>query len=273
MRSCSHKIMKLEIDDGQVIETRSDGTRCVHSIGSSEAFHLISKAWLRSGWDAKYVYSFTWLGRPIIQLPEDMFRIQEVIYAVKPEVIIETGVAHGGSLIFHASLCRAMRRGQVIGVDVEIRPHNRKAIESHEMGGLINLVEGSSADPQIVARVRELVGSRQPVLVILDSNHSRDHVLAELEAYADLVTPGSFIVACDGIMKDLVGAPRSQVDWAENNPQTAVRKFLSGRPDFLLEEPPFPFNEGCIHERVTYWPNAFLRKTGVNPQAMRHLPS
>src|SRR5439155_18014109 len=131
----------------------------------------------------KYVYAFTWMGRPIIQLPEDIVRIQEVLYRVKPEVIVETGVAHGGSLILYASLCKAMGHGRVIGVDVEIRPHNRQAIEAHELSPLITLVEGSSVDPTIVACVRDLVREGERAIVILDSNHTKAHVLAELGSY------------------------------------------------------------------------------------------
>src|SRR5690606_19131155 len=147
--------------------------------------------------DNKYVYGFSWMGRPIIQLPEDMIRIQEVVYRLKPDVIVETGVAHGGSLIFYASLCKAMERGRVIGIDIEIRPHNRKAIEAHELAGFITLVEGSSTDPAIVQEVKSLVAPGETAIVILDSNHSKQHVLDELEAYADLVSVGSYIVACD----------------------------------------------------------------------------
>jgi cephalosporin hydroxylase len=231
-----------------------------HPLSSPEAFRLISKAWLRCGWDTKYVYSFSWMGRPIIQLPEDVLRIQEVIYRVKPDVIVETGVAHGGSLIFYASLFRAMGRGRVIGIDIEIRPHNRRAIEAHEMKPLITLVEGSSIEPAIVEAVRALITPGETVLVLLDSNHTKAHVLAELEAYGPLVTPGSYIVATDGIMKEVAGAPRTAPDWTWNNPLDAAVEFASRHPEFSLEEPGFPFNEGAIMERVTYWPKGFLKR-------------
>jgi cephalosporin hydroxylase len=250
-------IITVDLERGIVT---TDGSE-TYGIGTPEAFQLISRAWLRSGWDTKYVYSFTWLGRPIIQLPEDMFRIQELIYRVKPDVLVETGVAHGGSLVFYAGLFKAIGKGRVVGVDVEIRPHNRRAIEAHELFPLITLVEGSSVDPGTVERVRALVNAGETVFVVLDSNHSRDHVLRELEIYAEMVTPGSYIIACDGIMSKLVGAPRSRDDWGWNNPREAVRQFLQQRDDFLLEEPAFAFNEGSIRERVTYWPDAFLRRS------------
>jgi len=252
-------MLKIDLEKGLVHLESSQGAECF-AIGSPEAFRLISRAWLRSGWDSKYVYSFSWMGRPIIQLPEDMLRIQEVIYAVRPDVVIETGIAHGGSLIFYASLMTAMDHGRVIGIDIEIRSHNRMAIEAHEMSERITMLEGSSIEPSLVSRVRDLVRPEERGLVILDSNHSRQHVLAELHAYADFVAPNSYMVACDGIMQEVVGAPRSKPEWVTDNPQSAVKDFLAVRKDFVLEEPGFPFNEGDITERVTYWPNAFLRR-------------
>ena len=230
------------------------------SLEDPEAFELISRAWLRAGWETKYVYGFSWLGRPVIQLPEDMIRIQEVIYDIKPDVIVETGVAHGGSLIFYASLCTAIGKGRVIGIDIDIRPHNHAAIEEHRLSPLISLVEGSSIDPDIVQSVKDQIGAAESVLVLLDSNHLKDHVLAELEAYSPLVSPGSYIVACDGIMQHVVGAARTTEDWSWNNPISAVNEFIAKYPEFECEEPAWPFNEGKLTERVTYWPKAFLRK-------------
>lgn len=229
-------------------------------LADPEAFELISRAWLRAGWDTKYVYGFSWLGRPVIQLPEDMLRIQEVIYDIKPDVIVETGVAHGGSLIFYSSLCAAIGKGRVIGIDIEIRPHNRAAIEEHRLSPLISLVEGSSIDVDIVQSVKDQIGSAETVLVLLDSNHLKDHVLAELEAYSSLVSPGSYIIACDGIMQQVAGAPRTAEDWTWNNPISAINEFVATHPEFECVEPAQPFNEGKITERVTYWPKAFLRK-------------
>ena len=238
--------------------TLSDGTKL--SLDDPRAFTVISDAWIRAGWDTKYVYGFSWLGRPVIQLPEDMLRIQEVIYDIKPDVIVETGVAHGGSLIFYASLCTAIGKGRVIGIDIEIRPHNRAAIEEHRLSPLITLIEGNSVDAGIVQSVKNLIGPAESVLVLLDSNHLKDHVFAELEAYSPLVSPGSYIVACDGIMQQVVGAPRTQEDWSWNNPISAVNAFTAKHPEFKCVEPGWPFNESKITERVTYWPKAFLRR-------------
>ena len=225
-----------------------------------EAFSAVSKAWLRCGWDTKYVYGFSWMGRPIIQLPEDMIRIQELIYTLKPDVVIETGVAHGGSLIFYASLFRAIGKGRTIGIDIEIRPHNREAIENHELSEYIALVEGSSTDAGIVEQVKSKLKDGETVLVILDSNHTRDHVLGELEAYAPMVTPGSYIVACDGIMGLVAGGPRTEPDWTWDNPEQAAQEFVRTHAEFVIEEPEFPFNEGNVTERVTYWPSAYLKR-------------
>jgi cephalosporin hydroxylase len=231
-----------------------------YAIGTPEAFALISQVWLRVGWDNKYVYTFTWMGRPIIQLPEDMMRLQEVIYQVKPDVIIETGIAHGGSLIFYGSLCKAMGRGRVIGVDVEIRPHNRQALESHEIYPYLTLIEGSSIDHSVFDRVRSLVAPGEKVMVFLDSNHTKQHVLAELSAYSTLVTKGSYIVAMDGVMEQLVGAPRTQADWIWNNPRQAALEFVQANTDFLIEQPDFLFNESLLTHPVTYCPDAFIKR-------------
>jgi cephalosporin hydroxylase len=230
------------------------------AIGSPEAFEIISDIWLRSGWDAKYVYSFAWFGRPVIQLPEDMIRIQEVMFNIKPDVIIETGVAHGGSLIYYASICKAMEKGRIIGIDIEIRAHNRKAIEEHFLFPYITLIEGSSTEKATVDEVAKLVKPGETVLILLDSNHTYAHVLAELEAYAPLVSVGSYIVATDGIMEFVVGAPRTQPDWITNNPKKAAEDFVKKHSNFVIEEPKFPFNEGVIEKRVTYWPSAYIRR-------------
>jgi cephalosporin hydroxylase len=253
--------MKFSID----IKLRSvivddKGNSQIFPMASAEAFSAISKAYLRCGWDNKYVYSFTWMGRPIIQLPDDMFRIQEVIYRIKPDVILDIGIAHGGSLIFFASLCKAMEKGRIVGVDIDIRAHNRAAIESHMLFPMITLIEGDSTNPSTVGKVRENIKAGERVLVLLDGCHTRAHVRAELEAYSQLVAVGSYIVAMDGIMKDLVGAPRSGPDWATNNPSTAAIEFVRDHPEFVIEDPAIPFNEGTAKEKVSYWPNGFVKR-------------
>lgn len=253
--------MKITIDTELRRLVREDGGRTTDfDLYSDEAFEIISREWVRVGWNQKYQYSFSWMGRPIIQLPEDMIRSQEVINRVKPDVILETGVAHGGSLVYSASLLKVLGKGRVIGIDIEIRPHNRKEIEAHPLAPMITLVEGSSTDPAIVAKARSLVKPGETVLVFLDSNHTKAHVAAELEAYHGLVTPGSYIVATDGVMRDLADAPRGGADWATDNPTEAAAEFAARHPEFVLEQPAWPFNESTLSENVTHWPGAWLRR-------------
>ena len=257
-RSGGEKIT-IDTESGQVRVEDAAG-ESVYAIGTPEAFAAISRAWLRSGWDAKYVYSFTWLGRPIIQLPEDLIRIQEVIYRIKPDVIIETGVAHGGSLVFYASIMAAIGHGRVVGIDIEIRPPNRAAIEAHPLSSRITLIEADSILPETVDRVANEIGRPGAALIILDSKHTKDHVLSELRLYSRFVTVVSYIVAADGIMESVAGAPRTSPDWAWNNPRRALAEFLEENPDFEISEPSWLFNEGMVTSRVTYWPDAYLRR-------------
>lgn len=253
--------MKLMIDTDAKTVTRQDGELVeVAPLYGNQAFEWLSREWVRVGWDLKYVYQFTWMGRPIIQMPEDMVRTQEVLYRVRPDVVIETGVAHGGSLIYYASLLKLQEKGRVIGVDIEIRPHNRRAIEAHEMSPLITLIEGNSVGDEIVGRVRALVKPTDKVLVILDSCHTKQHVLDELAAYAPLVTPGSYIVATDGVMRDLNDVSRGAPDWNWNNPAEAAIEFAAANPEFVLESLPRTFSESPIEIEITHWPAAWLRR-------------
>ena len=253
--------MRLIIDtDAQTVTEETAAGPREYPLDSPDAFRLISEHWVTVGWTQKYTYGFTWLGRPIIQLPEDMIRVQEVIHRVKPDVIVETGVAHGGSLIYYASLCKALGRGRVIGIDIEIRPHNRQGIESHPLASYITLIEGSSTDPGIVAQVRSLVKPDEAVLVLLDSNHTKAHVADELAAYHPLVTPGSYLVATDGIMKDLSDVPRGQPEWTWDHPTAAAIEFAAAHPEFELAQPPWTFNESGLSQNITHWPGAWLRR-------------
>lgn len=253
--------MRVTIDFDDKIMTIEDGAQSkTHDLFSREAFEVVADQWVRLGWVQKYSYGFSWLGRPIIQLPDDMLRIQEAIYQVQPDVIIETGIAHGGSLIFYSSICELLGKGRVIGLDIEIRPHNRSAIEAHPMASRITMIEGSSTDPKVVDQVRKLVGPDDKVMLILDSDHSRDHVAAELECYADLVTPGSYILSQDGVMKFVAGMPRSGEDWAEDNPINAVEAFLARRNDFELSNPPRIFDETSQTPECSHHPVGWLRR-------------
>jgi cephalosporin hydroxylase len=255
--------MRLSLDtDEAILEVTRNGETRSYDLFSKDAFEEIADLWVRTGWVRKYSYGFSWLGRPIIQLPDDMLRIQEAIWQVKPDVIVETGIAHGGSLVFYASLMELYGRGRVIGIDVDIRPHNREAIEAHPMVSRITMIEGSSIDQVTVDKVKALVKPSDTVMLILDSNHERDHVAAELDLYADLVTSGSYILSQDGVMKLVAGMPRSGGDWEDNNPITAVETFLSERQDFVLEKPARPFDETLESPDCSHHPLGWLRRTG-----------
>lgn len=253
--------VKLEIDTyARTLRYHDDKTGETLPLYSTRAFEIISDVWLKVGWNEKHPYTFSWMGRPIIQEPEDILRYQEVLYAVKPDVVVETGIAHGGSLVLTASICKAMGRGRVIGVDIEIRPHNRKAIEEHELFPLIALFEGDSVAPSMVERVRSQIRPDEKVMVVLDSNHTKAHVLAELEAYHRLVTPGSYIVATDGSMRDLHDVPRGRPEWSWDNPTAAAIEFAASHPEFVLEQPAWRFNESALEKNITHWPAAWLRR-------------
>ena len=253
--------MKITVDtEKKTLSLDQAGQTQEMELYSRRAFELISDVWLKVGWDQKYSYTFTWLGRPIIQLPEDLVRVQEVICSVKPDVIIETGVAHGGSLVFYATLCKALGKGRVIGIDIHIRPHNRKAIEAHLLAPYITLTEGSSIAPETVSRVKQLVRPGETVLVLLDSCHTKAHVAGELDAYYDLVTVGSYIVATDGVMQDLSDLERGSPDWTWNNPASAAIEFAKAHANFVIEQPIWRFNESVLDKNITYLPSAFLKR-------------
>lgn len=209
--------------------------------------------WLRRTLAHKYSYNYSWMGRPIIQYPQDMVAIQELIWQIKPDLVIETGIAHGGSLILSASMlalldyCGAVETGQtldpkssrrrVLGIDIDIRAHNRTAIEAHPMAHRIDMIQGSSIAPEIVAEVYKRAAGHERIMVILDSNHTHEHVLAELDAYSSLVSHGSYCVVFDTVIEDLPADMYPDRPWdVGNNPKTAVRDFLSRNHDFEVDE-------------------------------------
>jgi len=186
----------------------------------------------------RYSYNFTWLGRPIIQFPQDMIAMQEIIWKVKPDLIIETGIAHGGSLIFSASILDMIGGdGHILGIDIDIRAHNRIEIEQHPMYKRITMIEGSSVDPRVVGQVREVTRGKRDVLVVLDSNHTHEHVAKELEFYSPLVTKGSYLVVFDTVVEEMPDEFFLDRPWGQgNNPRTAVRQFLQGNDRFEIDE-------------------------------------
>jgi cephalosporin hydroxylase len=192
---------------------------------------------------AKYAYNFFWLGVPVIQVPQDMQAMQEIIWEVKPDLIIETGIAWGGSIIFSASIlallkaCGEIEDGHVLGIDIDIRPHNKKAILSHPMSKMITMLEGSSIDEKVIAKVKEFARDKKRILVCLDSNHTQAHVLAELRAYAPLVGVGSYCLVGDTGLEDLPDGSTSDRPWGKgNNPKTAVWEFLKENNDFQIDK-------------------------------------
>ena len=186
---------------------------------------------IRSG----YSYNFTWMGRPIIQYPQDMIAMQEIIWEVKPDLIIETGIAHGGSIIYYASILELIGKGEVLGIDIDIREHNRAEIERHPMSKRINMLQGSAISAEIIEQIKMYVNGKDNVMVCLDSNHTHDHVLKELELYAPFVTINSYIVAFDTIVEDLPSDLYTNRPWnLGDNPKTAVREFLKGNDDFIV---------------------------------------
>jgi cephalosporin hydroxylase len=240
-------------DFGRLIRVSTpEGEREV-DIYSEDGYRVLSQLWTRSNWQNRLSYEVAWLGIPIIQLPEDMVAMQELIWKIRPDVIVESGVAHGGALVLYASLLELIGRGRVIGVDIEIRKYNRLAIEAHPMSHRIHLIEGDSLADETVAEVRSHIRPGDRVLVALDSNHTRDHVLGELERYAPLVTPNSYLVVFDGVMALVEDAPSAGTSWGEDNPLEAVGEFLEGNDDFEVDR---------SFERlaVTYCPGGFLRR-------------
>jgi len=186
----------------------------------------------------RYSYNFSWMGRPIIQYPQDMVAMQEIIWSVRPDLVIETGIAHGGSLVYYASLLELLGNdGIVVGIDIDIRPHNREAIEAHPMARRIRMIEGSSIEPDNVAQVAELVRHRTRVLVTLDSNHTHDHVLQELLLYSPFVSVGSYLTVFDTVVEDMPKALFPDRPWGPgNNPKTAVREFLGQTDRFVVDK-------------------------------------
>lgn len=226
----------------QTMKFLQDVAENIERLGCDEKVKRQSIDWIRDTAKYKYSYNFSWMGRPIIQYPQDIVAMQEIIWRLKPDLIIETGIAHGGSLVFSASmlelnvLCGGPSDAEVLGIDVDIREHNRSAIESHPMSRRISMVEGSSIDPQTIKAVTLKAKQKQTVLVCLDSNHTREHVLEELNAYAPLVTPGSYCVVFDTVVDDLPSELYPDRPWGPgNSPKTAVHEFLKVHPEFEID--------------------------------------
>lgn len=244
----------------------------IHDNAADSGLKSTAASFARESIRAQYSYNFLALGRPIIQYPQDMVAVQELIWQIKPDLVIETGIAHGGSLILSASMlalldyCDAVESGQtldpkatrrrVLGIDIDIRAHNRAAIQAHPMAHRIDMIEGSSIAADVIAQVHAVAARHQRVLVFLDSNHTHDHVLAELEAYAPLVSPGSYCVVFDTVIEDLPAGMYPDRPWdVGNNPKTAVREFLGRNHDFEVDA------DMDAKLQISVAPGGYLRRT------------
>jgi cephalosporin hydroxylase len=247
--------VKIIIDTVARNLTTVDGeSEQTHDLYSRAAFETISLQWVRIGWSLGYYNSLSWMGHPVLQLPEDLIRLQEAIYRIRPDVIVETGVFQGGSLMFHATLCQALGKGRIIGIDNQIGADLRKAIGSHLLAQRISLVEGDSTSREVVSAVARMIHPDETVLVILDSCHTKNHVTRELECYSRFVTRGSYIIAADGIMRDLSDIPGGQAEWISDNPLAAANEFAARHPEFRQQQ------REDIAAKVTYWPGAWLER-------------
>lgn len=243
----------------------------IAALQSNQALNLSASDFLRKSVDLKYSYNYFWMDRPIIQYPQDMVAMQEIIWETRPDLIIETGIAHGGSLVLSASMLAlldmtdAMEAGvsldprqskrKVLGIDIDIRAHNRTAIEAHPMASRIQMIQGSSIDPAVIDQVHEFAKPFQRILVCLDSNHTHEHVLAELEAYAPLTSVGSYCVVFDTVIEDIPKDAYPDRPWGPgNNPKTAVWKYLESHPEFEIDR--------SIDQKlmITVAPDGFLKR-------------
>lgn len=223
------------------------------SLYSQEGLEMLSNLWVKAAAEFKLMYELTWMGRPIIQFGTDMIMLQQLIWEVKPDIFIETGIAHGGSLIYTASLFELMGKGQVIGIDVEIRRHNRTAIEQHPMYKRIQMIEGSSIDGSTIKELEKLLEAGKTITVMLDSNHSKDHVLQEMRLYSKYVTKDNYLIVQDGAQAWVSDIPRGKPEWLEDNPLGAIDEFLKENDDFVIDH-------SYTRLGITQSPLGYLRK-------------
>lgn len=227
----------------------------IQRMGANKEFAGLTRQWFDESCRHRYSYNFTWMGRPIIQFPQDIVAMQEIIWRVQPDLIIETGIAHGGSLIFHASMLELLGNdGRVLGIDIDIRAHNRVEIEKHPMFRHITMIEGSSIDPSVAEQVYQFAKDKRSIMVVLDSNHTHAHVLRELELYAPLVTKGSYLIVFDTVVEDMPSELFSDRPWGiGNNPKTAVWEFLKHNDRFEIDK------EIEQKLQITVAPDGYLR--------------
>ncbi len=211
--------------------------QAVEKMGNDEALKAKSTEWIRHADNHQYMYNFTWMGRPIIHFPTDLIAMQELIWQIKPDVIVETGIAHGGSIIFSASMLELIGKGEVIAVDIDIRQHNRELIETHPMFKRITMIQGSSIDEQIINQIKQKIGNNKTVMVVLDSNHTHDHVLDELKLYGEMVSVSSYMICMDTFVEDMPPGHVKNRPWDKgSNPMTAVFEYLQTNKNFEIDK-------------------------------------
>jgi cephalosporin hydroxylase len=247
--------MHFNEEDMITSEFKKNREKTIEAMGQDAPLKHASIEFLNRSCNYSYSYNFDWCGLPIIQYPQDIIAIQEIIWKIKPDLIIETGIARGGSLIFHASMLQLLgNNGKVIGIDIDIRSHNREAIENHPLNKNIQLLEGSSIDPNIVDQVKSFIKPDTHVLVILDSNHTHEHVLQELNLYSSLVTRNSYLIVLDTVVEDLEEKHFTHRPWGPgDNPKTAVHEFLKTSTRFEIDK--------LIHDKllISVAPDGYLK--------------
>jgi cephalosporin hydroxylase len=232
----------------------------IDAIGQDKQLGGLTRQWLSRAQEKQYSYHFDWLGLPIIQYPQDIVAMQEIVWSVKPDLIVETGIARGGSVVFYASMLELLAicghgDGSVLAVDIDIRPHNRQSIAEHPLARRIDMIEGSSIAADTIAQVKEKAEGKERILVCLDSNHTHDHVLEELRAYASLASVGSYVVVFDTLVEDLSAVAIGDRSWGKgNNPKTAVWAFLEENDCFEIDR--------SIHDKlqISVAPDGFLKR-------------
>ena len=240
-------------------EFKKRNLKIIKKMNNDKEFVKISRKWFDKAYSYEYLYHFTWLGRPIIQFPNDLMVLQELIWETKPDLIIETGIARGGSLIFYASMLQLIGKGKVVGVDVDIRKHNRIEIEKHSMFKRIHMIESSSTEKETIIEISKFTKNKKNIMVVLDSNHTHEHVLKELELYSKFVKKGNYLIVFDTMIDDMPNKMFKNRPWGkENNPKTAVNEFLKKNKNFKMDK------ENNKKLMITSTPDGFLKCIKLN---------
>lgn len=252
--------MRITIDtEAHLLQLTENGAAAEYSLFSPEAFRILSRQWIVLGWNLGHWSTFSWMGRQLLQLPDDALRLAELFWNLRPDVIVETGVYDGGSALLFASLCRLCGTGRVISIEHEFRPGVREAIRQ-AAGDLVTLIEGDSSSPETVFQVRRNIGPAERVCVFLDSGHAAQHVAAELRQFGPLVSQGCYLIVADSICPDLAHTPHGESRWSWDNPGKAVDEFLARHPEFSPERPTALFPAAADFTELSYFPGTWLRR-------------